>query len=648
MSAICGVLYKHIRDDFAEAEAMFNELGQHKFDVSNSWQKENVFLGCHLLHIVPESVNETLPFYDHESSLVITADAIIDNRAELFSLLAIPADAQDMPDSMLILSAYKKWGVKCPEKLAGDFAFVIWDKKKQELFCARDQVGKRSFYYYHANDKMAFCTLMKPLFKLSGIKKQLNDVYVADFLALPTVSGQIDPAITIYKDIYPLPPAHAMLINVEGKKQWQYWRVEQNSPVRYKSDAEYEEAFREVYIEAVRCRLRSIKPVGVYLSGGLDSASVAAIAAKLNPSGEKIYGFTQVPMEGYVDWLPKNKIADEKEYVKELAAFSGGIEAYFVASEGITPFDIIDSKIKAIEQPYKTFENSYWMDAILRRASAMGIGVILDGQSGNATVSWGNWDAYSRYLLNSFQLKEYYKDKNIMAAKRNTHLLRLIASDLYQHLPYIVRKYRYQARGGENYFQSLSPINFRFMKSMQVENRFHHLGVDPWFLNKGNSFAQRTKLLGLAGFSHLGAMETKMPLELGMVRRDPTRDKRLIEFCINIPENQWVRNGHERRLIRRSMQGYLPDMIRLNTTVRGKQAADWIQRIAPQWQQITTEITTIGTGEPERKYLDINRIQNLLNNNRVLDISDGKNSDIRLLMRALIFTRFLRTEFGIE
>lgn len=646
MSAICGVYDKNAPGDFAEAEEMFHELGKHKFDTSNSWHDETVFLGCHLLQVVPESINEILPFYDPESSLVITADAIIDNRAELFRLLAIPAKAQDMADSLLILAAYKKWGVECPQKLAGDFAFAIWDKEKQALFCARDQVGKRTLYYYHSHDRLAFCTLIKPLFNLSVIKKQLNDVYVADFLALPTVIGEVDPTLTIYQDIYPLPPAHAMLVNADGKKHWQYWSINNNQPIRYSCDGEYEEAFREVFTEAVKCRLRSIKPVGVFLSGGLDSSSVAAIAAKFK--SDKIYGFTQVPMEGYKEWLSPRRIADESEYVKELAAFCGGLETAFIASEGISSLDEINYNIQAIEQPYKTFENSYWMNEILRRASAIGVGVMLDGQSGNATVSWGNWDAYIRYLLKSLQLKEYYRENRLLSEKTNAKLMRLIMNDLYQYVPHQIRKYRYESKGGENYFQTLSPINPEFMCSMQVESRFARLGIDPFFLKKGGSFEQRTKLLRPANFSHLGTMETKIPLDLGIVRRDPTRDKRLIEFCMNIPENQWVHSGNERRLIRRAMQGYLPDMVRLNTTVKGKQAADWIQRIVPQWETIIAEMATIGAGELERKYLDIARIKNLLHKNRVLDSGDGNNAEIRMMIRALIFTRFLRKEFGNE
>ena len=90
-------------------------------------------------------------------------------------------------------------------------------------------------------------------------------------------------------------------------------------------------------------------------------------------------------------------------------------------------------------------------------------------------------------------------------------------------------------------------------------------------------------MLGNSGFSHLGAIETKSSLVFGVEKRDPTRDKRVIEFCINLPENQWVRDGEERRFIRHAMEGYMPGYgAPEHTTVRGRQAADWVQRIVPR------------------------------------------------------------------
>ena len=137
-----------------------------------------------------------------------------------------------------------------------------------------------------------------------------------------------------------------------------------------------------------------------------------------------------------------------------------------------------------------------------------------------------------------------------------------------------------------------------------------------------------------------------MSLAYGMEMRDPTKDKRLIEFCFSLPQNQWARDGEDRRLIRRAMAGYMPDKVRLNSTVRGKQAADWMQRITPdEWAAAHAEMETIGDGELERKYLDVPRIKRILARNQTLspDDHEGHKSGVILLIRALIFTRFLRS-----
>ena len=110
------------------------------------WHNENVFLGCHAQWITPESIGEPLPFYDSERQCTITADAIIDNREELFERLQVErSKRKTMPDSQLILLAYYKWGEDSPKYLVGDFAFMIWDERKKKLFGARDFSGSERF-----------------------------------------------------------------------------------------------------------------------------------------------------------------------------------------------------------------------------------------------------------------------------------------------------------------------------------------------------------------------------------------------------------------------------------------------------------------------------------------------------------------------
>ena len=117
----------------------------------------NVFFGCHAQWITPESIGEPFPYYDYERQLTITADAIIDNREELFERLQIDSDKRKtMPDSQLILLAYYKWGEDSPKYLVGDFAFMIWDEREKKLFGARDFSGSRTLYYYQNQIDLLF------------------------------------------------------------------------------------------------------------------------------------------------------------------------------------------------------------------------------------------------------------------------------------------------------------------------------------------------------------------------------------------------------------------------------------------------------------------------------------------------------------
>ncbi|MGL5206833.1 MAG: asparagine synthase-related protein, partial [Acidaminococcaceae bacterium] len=362
MGAICGIYYKDKSANVRECEQVMLEIGKYRFEKSGTFHDGAIILGCQHNCLTPESINEILPFEDDAGTLVITADAIIDNREELFALLSVPIEKTNMPDSLVILEAYKKWGVHCPDKLVGDFAFAIWDKKKQELFCARDHVGRKSFYYYNDKEVFAFSTLIKPLFQIEDIKQELNETYIADFLAMTDIRHEIGSDITLYENIYQLLPAHAMIVNRSGIRKWRYWEIKKTKEIKFESDAEYEEAFRKVFAEAVRCRLRSIKRTGILLSGGLDSCSVACLAAEeLRKKNEKLYSFTQVPMEGYKNWLPDNQLADEQEYVESISRFTGNIEPYYIASEGKSPITEINESIARFEQPYKCFANIYWI-----------------------------------------------------------------------------------------------------------------------------------------------------------------------------------------------------------------------------------------------------------------------------------------------
>ncbi|RYD05678.1 hypothetical protein N752_07215 [Desulforamulus aquiferis] len=511
------------------------------------------------------------------------------------------------------MRAYIKWGYDCSKHLVGDYSFVIWDKKRQELFCSVDHTGTNTFYYFCSPNIFAFSTLLKPLFVLREITKEFNDTWIADFLATPSVMHQLDPELTVYKDIYLLPSGTNLIVRPDSTTKRVYWKVEQQSKLFLQTDNDYVEAFREIFCEAVRCRLRSSRPVGVMMSGGLDSTSVACMAAQLlAKSGLELQAYSALPIQEYRDNLPLGSLANEKPYIEAVREHMPNIVVKYIRSEDRHSLTNTDVLLAMLEQPYKIFENLFWLDNIVSIAKTNNIGVLLSGTSGNYTISWGYSLIYLITLLSSGHFNRFF-DEIRFTVSRYKHPLKSSLVLLRLALLYVVKN---NFSKNINYFFSrphkTSPVNPTFAKCTNVFERLRN--YDAISLNNLSSLEIRKKQLNPSYFTHLGVITTKQSLAYGLALRDPTMDKRVIEFCLSLPDDQCVRNGKERFLIRRAMKGHLPNKVLLNETVRGKQSADWVQRIQPSWTTLFTELGNIGAKEAEQKYLDVNKIQKKLKN----------------------------------
>ena len=253
-----------------------------KFPVDDiqTFEKENLFMGCHAQWITPESVGEKLPYYDQDRKIVITADAIIDNRPELFEKLSISkALRETMPDSKLILLAYEEWQEESPKYLVGEFAFMIFDERKNKLFGARDFSGSRTLYYSFNQPNFAFSTTIEGLLTLPFVNKSINKYWLAQYLAIPGMNETVDTSLSVINDIKQLPPSHSITINRGKIKLNRYCVITPGKQLKLASNEEYVEAFCEVFDRSVNDRIRTFKQVGAHLSGGLDSGAVASFAA---------------------------------------------------------------------------------------------------------------------------------------------------------------------------------------------------------------------------------------------------------------------------------------------------------------------------------------------------------------------------------
>ena len=217
----------------------------------------------------------------------------------------MPSDATD---AELVLHAYAAWGEACPEHLLGDFAFAVWDSRRERLFCVRDQMGVKPFYYAQSPSQIVFGNTIDCLRRHPGVSGDLNELAIADFLLF---GCNLDVGSSTFAHIRCLPPAHT-LVAARGEVQLRrYWTLPIDEPVYYKRSADYVDRFRELLTTAVCDRLRTDR-VAVFMSGGLDSTLLAAEARAQLPAADSVSAFTGV----YDRLIPD----DERHYAGMVAA----------------------------------------------------------------------------------------------------------------------------------------------------------------------------------------------------------------------------------------------------------------------------------------------------------------------------------------
>lgn len=648
MSLLYGLIYTDDRPVPPEMkERMASCLNKYKLDSINFFSTRQGIFCCGKQEVTPESAEETLPYFDKEHNLVIAADAIIDNRKELFRLLGIPDEKKtNTADSELILLAYLKWKEECPRYLIGDYSFVIWNGEKNELFGARDHVGKRTFYYSQTGGCFAFCTAMAPILHLGICSKDLNDNWIADYLSLSSLIHEIDCTSTVYKNIRQLLPGHSIMQNFNRMKITRYWDPTCKPELKLKNNAEYEEAFREVFFEAVDCRLRSAGSTGILLSGGLDSASVAAVAAKiLKEANKTLHAYSFVPFPGYKDWLPRHLVANEEQYILALSKQYDNIDLSFLHFEDLNAISNVHNLLDMMEQPYKITANLYWIEKMTEEAYKSGCRVLLDGQHGNCSVSAGGLIDYllallrtGRFIGLAREVKNYSEMHHVDYSKVMRYFIRYATPDFLKSL-YRFILYKNSRKTDEH---SLIPVNQEYAERFHASRRLKKYNQGK-YEKKQDMYDIKKQMNDTISLSHVACIETKLSLKHGIAKRDPTRDKRVIEFCMRLPISQFVNNGQERSLIRRSLEGLLPDIIRLNYQKRGQQSADFVQRLYKDWNKITDELRSLTADSAFSQYIDSRNILKVINDVGIYP-KDQEYLQVQLLLNCLVFGKFIFNE----
>jgi asparagine synthase (glutamine-hydrolysing) len=577
MSSLFGIFKLDGRTpDPCALEAMRKAHAYWTPDKEGSWSEGPVALGHCMLWNTPESLLENQPTVSSgtEYITVITADARLDNRAELADRFGLDSiDLAQTTDVDLLMMAWKKWGESCPEHLLGDFAFVIWDSRNQSLFCVRDHVGIRPFYYFLTDKMFAFASDIRVLVALQDVSRELDPEAVSIFL---TLGGLWSSELTFLKALKKLPPASCLSLRGDEVKQRTYWCPEDAPALNFASVQACASQLRKLLERVVTDRLRTRFPLTSHLSGGLDSSSISAIAARqLAQKGERLQSFNWVPPPrpdddpGHYEWANARQMAEQE-----------GIDLHNVS---LSVPDIYHD-LKTTDIALGCNEDFFYESSIQNAVQKNGGRVILSGWGGDELITHHGYAVHADLFWHGQVWKATMDIYRVSRACERplTRFLALFARQIFK--PVLPAWLRNQFGGGTNdspNFAKCTQPEFRaFMKKQKIEG----------YRQPGRS--NRETQLSLLKNGHIqNRVEcwNSMAMERRLEYRYPLLDKRIIEFSLGLPPEYFRQKGYGRYIFREACKGLMSEEVRMqNIKIEPRR----VERIIAEVNEAIDEIST--------------------------------------------------------
>ena len=563
-----------------------------------------IALGRALFRILPEDGVDRGPVSGGGGRLLLVADARIDNRAEIESALGIAAsEAARLAEPMLMMRAFERWGTAAAERFVGDFAFALWDSAERRLVLGRDYLGMRPLHFHRGRDFLAFASMPKGLHVLPDVPYAVHQAGIAAFLAgLPETETE-----TFFDGIDKVAPGHLVTLTADACSTRRFWTPPPGL-IRLSRPEDYVEALREKMDEAVAARLRGGNGrLGAQLSAGLDSAGVTATAARLlDASGDRVTAFTAVPEPGFDRRGLPRCIPDEGALAAATAALYPNIEHVLVRAGGRSPFEALDRNFFLYERPYPNICNEVWLDAINDAAKERRLKILLDGQMGNMGFSWTGLTSLAEQLGGGRLLA---LAGTARALRRNGTRWGTIASQsIGPYLPESWWKALMRLRGKGRELADYSMINLQSEEGRRVFARAAGQGLDLSYRPRRNGAAARLWALGRIDF---GNYQKGLVAGWGIDARDPTADRRLIEFCLTVPEDVFLYGGRQRGLARAAMADRLPAEVAW-LRLKGYQGADWHLGVAAGFDRFEEEMERISATSGAARAVDVERMRAMM------------------------------------
>jgi asparagine synthase (glutamine-hydrolysing) len=521
--------------------------------------------------------------FDHprHPHLEVAGDVRLHNRQELIRALGLESRQwTGRNDCALLLAAFEKWGEACGNFLNGEFAFAIWNRHRHYLFCCRDHAGTRPLFYWRSGYRFVFASDPRSILAAPGVPRELNH---RKFAGLAILGGQdFYHEDTFHSGIMSLPCGTSLTVNADGMRQKVYWEPKiQPDLVPRRPDDAYE-ALREVLMHAVASRMPDNTSAAVYLSGGLDSAAVTSLAARVMRSR----GGSLLALSGSVPDDQLGHFADEREFANEYKSDST-IHLEYVTAPGAGPFDSIHDPGRFVVSA-RWNRTLYLHEALEKAAVAGGAQVVLQGLLGElGPTCWGN--TYYAQLALSGRWPTMIRELRALQSVEGIHPLRFMAGRFRDLLPV------YPGRAPAS-LVLLSPGYHRQGKALQPS-------WCPWpdqRLNQASlirGYMRGHAVRGASGRTPRGHLRVSQPW----------LDRRVLEFCLSAPPELKVRNGYRRHLLRAALDGILPGRIQWRTS-KTVFSPDYNVRYNAQLWKARDFVAEIGPTDPVRSIIDVEHL----------------------------------------
>lgn len=602
MTAIAGLIQlDDAPADRATLQRMLSVLTPYGRDAQHHWQQGSAGFVRTLLRTTPEDSLDRQPLHDAASQTLLVFDGRIDNRDELAGQLGLQsAELALMADSQLVLRACLRWGTAAVEHLLGDFALACWQPQQRKLWLARDPMGHRPLFWHRQDKFFAFATLPKALFAVPGVPRTLSEERLHDYLCLLPMVGPE----SFFKDLYRVEPGELLTLEDGRVSTRRYHHFDPERELRFASDDDYLEGFREQLERAVACRLRSSGGIASHLSSGFDSSTVTAVAARqLAAQGKGLLAYTAVPREGY-SGVSKGRHVDEGPGARALAARFANIEHVLIRSGGTSPLKNLEANVEALDGAPRNPCNMVWIDAIQADAQERGAKVLLSGQMGNMTISYTG-EQLLPALLGQGRWLEWWRQVNALKRREPWRRWRgQLSQSVGPYLPAGVWSGLQRWRARSQVLTDYSAIHPDFMARMDSAQRARKAGWDLSYRPWADGRRMRIAVLNRADRGdHFAAVNAQ-----GLEKRDPTADRRLVEYCLAVPDRQYLHDGQTRSLLHRLMGDVLPPEI-LHARSKGLQAADWHEGVGADLATMRAELDGLKAHGSPGNYLDLQAME---------------------------------------